>query len=549
MVDFTGVPNPPLMSSTGQTPYVPTGYEMLDAQAAQKHAIANALLSESFSNTTPGWGGVMAKLGDAVAGKIVSNKAGKLEQNVLTQKMQGYQDSIAKVAAALQPGADPNTMRDAAFEIARNPMLANSEIGKTVMAGYGELLKNNVTFGDKPISVVGPGGVKTDQLLSKGGSMKSFLPAGSSVAPEISNVNGVAVALQDQKPGSVLPADPTALVNHAGAPNSSFVPNPTAITAKLQATPPLFGGAVDPNTGNFIQQNRHTGEVTIPEMGVPAIGGAARSSVAPLNQIASIVPQLFPGARVTSGIRTPAEQAALQASGATTAGNNSAHVRGNGLDLSANAANNAVEIKAKFEAAGYPVSRVIDERASGMGTGPHWHVKFAGTPGQTVREAQQAPGQNDVSRTLGEIKQKYDQLQTMNAIPQENQGGLEYVGHKMAAKYDPGLISPQAQSLRSQIVAFRRPLAQNIAKAAGMSAKQMDSNVELQSWLDSLSDPSQSYEANMAILNHVNENYGTPARARASMLRLGINPQGTSPSLTSKPLTRSKADILKQYGL
>jgi hypothetical protein len=57
---------------------------------------------------------------------------------------------------------------------------------------------------------------------------------------------------------------------------------------------------------------------------------------------------------------------------------------------------------------------------------------------------------------------------------------------------------------------------QQIKNATGMSARQMDSNVELQNTLNSLSDPRQGYEAAINIIENLRKTYGLGGGAPAT---------------------------------
>ena len=59
------------------------------------------------------------------------------------------------------------------------------------------------------------------------------------------------------------------------------------------------------------------------------------------------------------------------------------------------------------------------------------------------------------------------------------------------------------QSLRNQIQSARLRLLQGIKAATGMSAQELNSNVELQQWLDAVTNPANDVESNRAILNSI----------------------------------------------
>ncbi len=66
------------------------------------------------------------------------------------------------------------------------------------------------------------------------------------------------------------------------------------------------------------------------------------------------------------------------------------------------------------------------------------------------------------------------------------------------------------QSNRDVVNMSRPLLMMAVMKASGMSsAKQIDSNRELSLWLDTASDPSKGFQANMEALNNIATKYGS----------------------------------------
>jgi hypothetical protein len=63
-----------------------------------------------------------------------------------------------------------------------------------------------------------------------------------------------------------------------------------------------------------------------------------------------------------------------------------------------------------------------------------------------------------------------------------------------------------AQSLRNQVQSARLRLLQGIKAATNMSAQELNSNVELQQWLDAVTNPANDIESNMAVLQSI-ENF------------------------------------------
>lgn len=75
------------------------------------------------------------------------------------------------------------------------------------------------------------------------------------------------------------------------------------------------------------------------------------------------------------------------------------------------------------------------------------------------------------------------------------------------------MFGTKNQSLRNNISSKRQMLKNAVMKATGMSAKQMDSNVELKAFLDSLSNFGGDIESNLRIIGTLSQQYGTGENA------------------------------------
>jgi hypothetical protein len=146
----------------------------------------------------------------------------------------------------------------------------------------------------------------------------------------------------------------------------------------------------------------------------------------------------------------------------------------------------------------------------------------AGTPGVVgVAGAQATVSREDIKKelaqtqlndTLDAISGMYAELNRLGGIASTERSAFANVPARIAGSA-VGQIAGQAigtseQSLRDRIAAARFTLVQQIKNATGMSARQMDSNVELQNTLNSLSDPRQGYEAAINIIENLRKTYG-----------------------------------------
>jgi hypothetical protein len=113
--------------------------------------------------------------------------------------------------------------------------------------------------------------------------------------------------------------------------------------------------------------------------------------------------------------------------------------------------------------------------------------------------------------TLGKIMSAYEKLNELKAITSTARTTGENLMATASAKTGSTLgaaVGSEAQTQRQIIKNLRQALLNDIKAATGMSSKAIDSNVELQSFLNSLGDPeNQSYEAAIATIGELSAKY------------------------------------------
>lgn len=107
-----------------------------------------------------------------------------------------------------------------------------------------------------------------------------------------------------------------------------------------------------------------------------------------------------------------------------------------------------------------------------------------------------------------------------------------------AGQFVEGAIGTEAQTQRDRINSIRPGLMQAIAKATGMTGKQLDSNADVRLFMQTVTDPTASYEANIAALDglerFVRQNAKKPAAVpRASAPRRIAPARGAAPSVSN----------------
>lgn len=119
----------------------------------------------------------------------------------------------------------------------------------------------------------------------------------------------------------------------------------------------------------------------------------------------------------------------------------------------------------------------------------------------------------NVSSALHDLAYYYQQLDQEGASVDPNQPDTwrnvrAHMGASPLGQMVEGMIGTKAQTTRDQINTVRPALINAIRQATGMSAKAMDSNVELQFYLKQATDPAVGRDANYAALRQLDKQYG-----------------------------------------
>ena len=170
-----------------------------------------------------------------------------------------------------------------------------------------------------------------------------------------------------------------------------------------------------------------------------------------------------------------------------------------------------------------PITRVREEAVAGRESPQEAAAKAAAVARANAAAAVEAkqteklPGRRNVSTIIGKMRSAYEQLNKMEAIPSEARGGganfMDYLAVTRGGREVQKMFGTGPSKYLSQIETLRKQLATAIKNATGMSAQEMNSNVELQLTLDSLSDPTQGIEAALTTMADLEELYGLPKPA------------------------------------
>jgi hypothetical protein len=133
---------------------------------------------------------------------------------------------------------------------------------------------------------------------------------------------------------------------------------------------------------------------------------------------------------------------------------------------------------------------------------------------QKVEAAKEAKkeGQQQFKDAVSDMEGLFTKLDKSGGIPSTKRGMLDNtmaaIGASGVGQATGRVVGTENQAVRDEINSSRLQLLNAIKSATGMSAQQMNSNVELQTWLNSLGSPGMTVEANKNILDNIKKRFG-----------------------------------------
>lgn len=129
---------------------------------------------------------------------------------------------------------------------------------------------------------------------------------------------------------------------------------------------------------------------------------------------------------------------------------------------------------------------------------------------QEIKAQTKQEGKKSIDETLASMAGEYDKLARTGGMPSEKAGWLENIPARLSASGAGQLVgaNPEAQSSYQRLEGLRRDLIVAIKNATGMSAQEMNSNVELQQMLAAVTSPNQNIEAVRRRMNDISKRYG-----------------------------------------
>lgn len=126
--------------------------------------------------------------------------------------------------------------------------------------------------------------------------------------------------------------------------------------------------------------------------------------------------------------------------------------------------------------------------------------------------AQRDAGKQRLDTILSGLAQKYVELDRKGAIVSTDRGAMENIRARLratdAGQALSGATGAEEQSIRQAINNSRPLLLQSIMQATGMSARALDSNKELDFYLQAVSDPKRDLQSNLAAIDAIDKTFG-----------------------------------------
>jgi len=331
-------------------------------------------------------------------------------------------------------------------------------------------------------------------------------PAGGRAAPALSPNAALPAGGVDGRPTRGSATTPEDLRMQGVDPRSIPMGNPFK--------PASFdGGAAQPDLGAVVQQMMQTGVVSQSDFNAMRAAAAGKDA-----QLAEILRanniQIMPDEQQPGGLQSAVyrpDQGGASMLEAQYNPNDYAQVRVKPPTVSPLPGSSQV-----------PLGRVRAEAQAGRETPAEAAAKTRATKRAEIEvEREKAlPAKQQVSKIISKIRDAYTNLNNAEAIPSSKRGAAanvwDYLSVSAPGREIQRAFGTETSKSLTDITASRKLLATAIKNATGMSAQEMNSNVELQLMLDALTDPTQGYESALSVLGTLEDLYGTPKNTTAA---------------------------------
>lgn len=163
-------------------------------------------------------------------------------------------------------------------------------------------------------------------------------------------------------------------------------------------------------------------------------------------------------------------------------------------------------------------------------------ITVAGMPARTAAAGGKAGDTSAMVETaqgsLNELRQIYGDLKAMGAMVSPAQAANKNVVARIRAsgigQVLEGAVGTQAQTQRDRVASIRPGLMQTLAKATGMTGRQLDSNADVKLFMQTVTNPAASYEANMAAIAGLERFLKANAKKAAAPAPAAVKPKAQS---------------------
>ena len=135
------------------------------------------------------------------------------------------------------------------------------------------------------------------------------------------------------------------------------------------------------------------------------------------------------------------------------------------------------------------------------------------SPTLRAKDIEAKEAKENVTKTLSEVKGLYSQLQKSGGIVDIGKGALLNIGAGIAStqmgQAAAGFVGGEDQSIRNTINSARPLLVNFIRQASKMGARGLDSEKELEFYLQAATDPARDVQANYAAIVRLDKAYGS----------------------------------------
>lgn len=169
-------------------------------------------------------------------------------------------------------------------------------------------------------------------------------------------------------------------------------------------------------------------------------------------------------------------------------------------------------------------------------------------PTAAKREEKSAQGKEQLAAAIDSMRANLDLLRDAGGMVSNDKdvstNALARLRSSALGQGIGGIVGTKEQTARKELDSSRLQLLTAIKDASGMSSQQLNSNVELKTWLDSLGSTKSDYESNSKILDNLEDIY---LRGKGNKSTLSVNASRQMPVNAGEAIFEAKKAIAKGH--